>query len=183
MTCIVGLVKDKKVYIGGDSAGVNSESLETRERFDSKIFKNGPFIIGYTSSFRMGQLLRFKLNVPEQTSNQEDYQYMCTSFIDSVRNVLKEGGFTNYEKGQEEIGSFLVGYSGHLYVIHGDLQVGEHMDKFDAVGCGSKYALGSLNILTNSSKKLLPEKIVTKALETSVKFSGGVRPPFVIINN
>ena len=38
MTCIVGLVKDNKVTIGGDSAGVLGFSLRIRD--DEKVFKN-----------------------------------------------------------------------------------------------------------------------------------------------
>lgn len=52
MTCIIGFIKNKKVYIGGDSAGVGGSHVTIRR--DSKVFKNGNFIMGYTSSFRMG---------------------------------------------------------------------------------------------------------------------------------
>ena len=52
MTCIVGLVENGKVYIGGDSAGV--AGLDVRMRSDEKVFTKGNMIFGYTSSFRMG---------------------------------------------------------------------------------------------------------------------------------
>lgn len=178
MTCIVGLIKDKELIIGGDSAGVGG--LDIRIRGDVKVFETGPFLIGYTSSFRMGQLLRFKLNVPPQTNHQEDYEYMCTTFIDTVRYLLKEEGYTTINQNEEEIGVFIVGYKHKLYYIGGDLQVGEHSDKYDSVGCGSKYALGALDILTKD-KKLSGREMVKKALETSAKFSAGVRGPFNII--
>lgn len=67
MTCIIGLIKNKKVYIGGDSAGVDGLNITIRK--DSKVFKINKFIIGYTSSFRMGQLLRFKLKINNQRKN------------------------------------------------------------------------------------------------------------------
>ena len=64
MTCIVGLEHKGKVYIGGDSAGVAGYSLSVRA--DQKVFINGNFIFGFTSSFRMGQILRFGFNPPRR---------------------------------------------------------------------------------------------------------------------
>ncbi len=39
MTCIVGLVDNGKVYIGGDSAGCAGYDVRIRE--DQKVFRNG----------------------------------------------------------------------------------------------------------------------------------------------
>ena len=57
MTCIIGYIdrENKKILISGDSAGVNKYMLYHRK--DSKIFIREPFIMGFTGSFRMGQLL------------------------------------------------------------------------------------------------------------------------------
>ena len=62
MTCIVGVVDNGKVYMGGDSAGVGGLCIETRKQ--PKVFRNGDFLIGYTDSFRMGQLLQYKMSPP-----------------------------------------------------------------------------------------------------------------------
>jgi len=140
MTCIVGFVdKEKNVYIGGDSAGVDGKyNLNIRK--DPKVFRNGNMIMGYTSSFRMGQLLRFKLEIPKQPTDILDYEYMCTLFIDSVRKCLKDNGYATVDKNVEEIGTFLIGYKERLYIVEGDLQVGIVQDNFNACGCGSSYA-------------------------------------------
>lgn len=179
MTCIIGLLKNKKVYIGGDSAGVGGNDVTLRK--DSKVFRVGRFIIGYTSSFRMGQLLRFKLKVIKQEKDISDYEYMCTTFIDSVRKCLKDGGYATVKDESERIGIFLVGYKNKLYKIEGDLQVGESYENFNSVGCGEDYAKGALDIILKSSKGYTAEKIIEKALTTVVKFSLGVRPPFNIL--
>jgi ATP-dependent protease HslVU (ClpYQ) peptidase subunit len=63
MTCIVGMVENGKVYIGGDSAGVSGFDYHIRE--DQKVFQNGDMIFGFTSSFRMGQLLQYSLKIPD----------------------------------------------------------------------------------------------------------------------
>ncbi len=177
-TCIVGYV-DKKgnMFIGGDSAGVGG--LHIRKRSDVKVFQKENMLIGYTSSFRMGQLLRYKLNIPKQEANRTDYEYMCTSFIDAVRDCLKNNGYLSINNNKEEIGTFLVLYKSKVYRIDNDLQVGMYYENYDSCGCGECYALGAVH---NLDKKLDGKIIVRKALETAEKFSAGVRRPFVIIS-
>ena len=51
-----------KVYIGADSLGSNGFTQSIRK--ESKVFKNGEFLIGCTSSFRMIDLLKWKFNPP-----------------------------------------------------------------------------------------------------------------------
>ena len=176
MTCIAGLVYDNEVWMGGDSAGVSG--WNSRIRKDTKVFKvNGRFLIGYTSSFRMGQLLRFGFNPPEQKPKISDYEYMCTDFIDAVRKRLKDGGFMKVKDNEEEGGQFLVGYKGKLYFVNEDFQVGECIEGYDSVGCGYYYALGSLFTTTDIDN---PQQRIQQALETAEYFSAGVRSPFVI---
>lgn len=177
MTCIVGFVdNNKNITLGGDSAGVAGLNITIRN--DPKVFKKDNMVFGYTSSFRMGQLLRFKLRVPKhRVEEKSDYEYMCTDFIDSIRKCLKDNGYTNVNNNEETIGVFIVGYRGSLYTIESDLQVAMDRDPYVSCGCGVYYALGSLN--TSDDKK--PKNKVLKALETAEKFSGGVRRPFNIV--
>lgn len=175
MTCIVGLVDKGSVYIGGDSAGVAGLSISIRN--DEKVFFNGPFIMGFTTSFRMGQLLRYKFNPPKQTVHQADMEYMVTTFIDTARACFKENGFGDKEATVG--GTFLVGYHGKLYTINSDFQVGIPADPYDAVGSGSDLALGAM--FANTKTKLTPEKRVIQALEAASTFNAGVAPPFYIV--
>ena len=69
ITCIVGFSHLGKVYIGGDSAGLSGWGLTVRK--DPKVFANGPCIMGFTSSFRMGDLLRYSLVVPERHPDED----------------------------------------------------------------------------------------------------------------
>ncbi len=179
MTCIVGVKTDKGVIIGGDSAG--SAGHFSHGRKDPKVFKTGEFLMGFTSSFRMGQLLMCSLSVSEQTSKQEDYTYMVTTFIDAVRTCLKDGGYATTKNDGEKGGCFLVGYKGELYQIDSDYQVGICSDDYTAVGCGDELALGALYILDWTCDHE-PKETVTLALKAAVKFSGYVSAPFLIMN-
>lgn len=171
MTCIVGLEEKDAVYIGGDSAGVSGLSVSIRA--DEKVFTNGPFVMGFTTSFRMGQLLRFKLDPPKQTVSTDDYKYMVTDFIDAVRKCFTDNGFGTTSAG----GTFLVGYNGKLYTIHSDFQVGIPSIAYAAVGCGSDLALGAMYALPDKK----PEQRIKAALNAASTFSGGVAPPYVIM--
>jgi ATP-dependent protease HslVU (ClpYQ) peptidase subunit len=174
MTCIVGLVHDGKVYMGGDSAGVCGYDLQVRA--DEKVFQNGEFIMGFCGSFRMGQLLRYKFKPPAHYPGVPDDEYMVTTFIDSVRECLKTGGYAWNENGRESGGRFLVGYRGHLFFIDNDYQVGRLADGFAAVGCGDQIAHGALYATIGKP----PEERIKTALEAAERFSAGVRGPFVI---
>jgi hypothetical protein len=178
MTCIVGLVEDGKVYLGGDSAGVAGWALTVRA--DSKVFANGPYIMGFTSSFRMGQLLRYAFDPPTPPDSDLD-RFMATTFIDAVRKCLQMGGFAKKDSEVETGGNFLVGVSGRLFEIHTDYQVGEAVDGFSAAGCGEEIALGSLH--ATSYVGMAPHARVTLALQAAERFSAGVRGPFAYVDN
>lgn len=179
MTCIVGLKTDTNVYIGGDSVGVEEDSKCIRK--DPKVFKNGPFVIGFTTSFRMGQLLMFSLKVPKQKRTQSDYEFMCTTFINAVRSTLAKGGFlhTNEEEG-EQGGTFIVAYKKELYIICDDFQVGIPESGYAACGCGYRVAYGSL-YTTKALNIGTPEERVTMAIEASKTHNIGVGGNITII--
>jgi len=176
MTCIVGLIDEGKVYMGGDSAGVAGLDIVTRK--DAKVFKNGPFLIGYTSSFRMGQLLRFKLNPPKRYEDVDIFKFMVVDFIEAVRECLKAGGYARVNNNEEKGGFFLVGYEGRLFEVESDFQIGEVEKGYIACGCGQSFALGSL-YQTEGQKN--PKKRILSALSAAQEFSAGVREPFHIL--
>lgn len=174
MTCIVGFVEGDTVWMGGDSAGVSGWDLTVRA--DAKVFRNGPMLFGFTSSFRMGQLLRYALRVPDHDPRIPDDKYMVTTFVDAVRECLKSHGWAERDKEQERGGTFLVAYKGKLYCIHGDYQVALPVDDFDAVGCGDSFARGALF----ATPHLTGRERVEVALRAAERCSAGVRGPFYI---
>lgn len=180
MTCIVGFIEKDTVYIGGDSAGVGGYNLQIRR--DVKVFKSGPFVMGFTSSFRMGQLLMSsKFKSEKQLSKQSDYDYMITTFIDSVRKLFKDNGFEKkYTDGESKGGTFLVGYKGKLYEIDDDFQVGIREENYGSVGCGSQLSMGAMYILNSDTSKT-PEEKIEASLRAAERFSAGVSGPFNIV--
>lgn len=180
MTCIVGMIDNKRVIMGGDSAGVSG--LHVTIRKDPKVFIVGDFLIGCTTSFRMIELLQFSLKVKER-GEMDVYEYICTDFINAVRKCFTKGGYLQkFTSGDEKGGEFLVGYQGRLFKISTDFQVGESAEPYEACGSGEDYAKGSLyeSSPERTDTNLLPKYRIIRALETAVKFNAGVRPPFLI---
>lgn len=155
--------------MGGDSAGVSNYSLSVRG--DKKVFKNNDYIFGFTSSFRMGQILRYRFE-PKPCPDWDLEKYMCTDFIDGIRKCLTEYG-------HDEGGEFLVGYQGRVFHIHSDYQVGWNIVPYDACGCGSHIALGVMDAIIDR-QDLTPEQKIERALKSAEQWSAGVRGPFHI---
>ncbi|MGI5337701.1 hypothetical protein ACQEVS_10030 [Streptomyces sp. CA-181903] len=174
MTVIVGLVHEDQVHIGGDSAGVSKYSLSIAIRKDSKVFRNGRYAMGFTTSFRMGQLLHHAFKAPRPKGDLE--RFMATKFVDKVRACLKDGGWARKDSEQEWAGTFLVGVYGRLFVIGGDYQVGEPADGYAAVGCGSDLALGALH--ATAPVGLSPRERLDAALAAATHHSAGVCGPY-----
>lgn len=177
MTCIVGIELNGTAYIGGDSAGVSG--LDITARADEKVFTIGSMVLGFTSSFRMGQILRYKLSIPAQKIDQDDYAYMCTDFIDTVISTLESNGYGRISENQKSGGSFIVAYKGKIYTIESDYQVGKSLSGYAAVGCGSDYALGAISALINQAHDGV--RLANTALEIASLHSAGVCAPFHVI--
>ena len=177
MTCIVGLEYDGKVYMGGDSAAVANGNLQLSDT--PKVFKKQKLLIGYTWSFRMGQIIQYAKSFPKIKEYPDNYAYLVKSFVPFIRSLLKDAGWLIIEKSRDEGGQFLVGLRGELFEINSDFSVLKMMDGFDAVGSGSYYALGALRILKHNTDKE-PTMKIGLALEAAAYFSTSVSSPFVI---
>lgn len=176
MTAIAGFTDGNTVWIGGDSAGVGGMSLTVRA--DQKVFTVGELLIGFTTSFRMGQLLRYGWAPPALNEGQGIDDFMVTSFIDSVRARFKAGGFAEKKDDAEIGGSFLVGFRGRLFHIESDYQVGEPAASYDACGCGDDICNGAFYAL--EGYLIHPDHRVLTALRAAETHSAGVRGPFVV---
>ena len=176
-TCIVGLVYGPDVYIGGDSAGVR-EDYQITTRRDEKVFRAGEMIFGFTTSFRMGQILRYSFSAPKQAVGQSDMEYLCGSWIDAVIAAMKDKGYAKVKENEVSGGAFLIGFHGSLYFVQDDFQVGSTVEPYFAVGCGAQFALGALRVL--EGRQMDANGLVIAALEAAEHFSCAVRRPFVI---
>lgn len=179
MTCIVGLVQDSRVYIGGDSAGIDDNNTYDI-RATPKVFVRGEFIYGCTNSFRMADILRHFFKEPPIKGNI--LKYMATSYIDKLFKTFDKAHYKLTENGEDADNSgpaYLVGVRGRLFCIYGDWQVAELNRKYDAIGCGGSHALGAMYVLIDTEKT--PEEKIAGALKASAQFST-IYEPFNILS-
>lgn len=175
MTCIIGLEANDTVYIGGDamsSSGWDKSIVDT-----PKVFRRADFLIGYTSSFRMGQLLQYHLAVRPPQEGEADEEYMVVAFIEAARGLFKDRGYTRIDSNTESGGVFLAGYNKRLYRVDSDFQVTHYANGLAAVGAGEQYALGAMLAMPNAE----PEARILAALTIAEQLCNRVTAPFTIM--
>jgi ATP-dependent protease HslVU (ClpYQ) peptidase subunit len=175
MTVIVAVEHEGDVYLGADS--VAASGWDKTARRDPKAFLLGDAVIGFTSSYRMGQIIRFHMDGPQAEDGEDEFEALGRRWIPKLREALAKHGYTKIENTREEGGQFIVGWRGRVFSVESDFQIREHADGFGAVGCGSPYALGALHAAGIDD----PEQRILVALEAAARFSNGVGAPFVVI--
>jgi len=194
MTCIVAISDGQTVLLGGDSAGVGGREL--RLRADSKVFRRGSYVIGFTTSFRMGQILRYETELPEPPPGlgvEELERFVVTHFVPAVRQSFEDHGFGKTirftlpdspsvtEEGQVFGGRFLIGVAGRIFEIRRDYQVARPADPWAAIGTGAAPALGALCALEDAPGLTLRER-AEKALRAAETYTVVVRRPFHFVD-
>ena len=146
MTCIVWVVANWKVFIGWDTLWVEANNLSIAIRKDTKVFKNWDFVIWFSGSYRIWQILRYcidlTLDATERETIWKDFMiYMCCVFINKIRNALEEN-FYKTAKDKPEVSDLiiLVWYKDKLICIYPDFQVEECVFPFSSVWCWAELA-------------------------------------------
>lgn len=180
MTCIVGYAEEGVVYIGGDSAASSGDDIAIRE--DPKVFSRGEMVFGFTTSFRMGQILKYQFEIPSHgygsVQNSDCFKWLCSVFIPKLSKCFKDFGFATVDNNEITGGQFLIGWRGKIYNIQSDFQVSLRSKNYDACGSGAAYALGALGALEVCDIK--PRIRVERALLCAEYFSCSVAGPIVI---
>ena len=179
MTCIVGIEHNDCVYMGCDSAA-SDDAFRFATMVDTKVFSNGNMLMGMCGTFRLGQLLKHALDIPDHDPRTDDMKWLCTTYVDAVRTMLDDKG--HIIKGEhvvEEIenGDYLMGYNGKLYLVEANFQVLRAADGYMATGCGCDLALGALHCMMSNGKINNPVKLVEEALKAASHHSAACAPP------
>lgn len=141
------------------------------------MFRLGEFLIGFTTSFRMGQVLRHHFTPPPLPRRARDIErYMVVEFVDELRATMKRAGYAETQNGRESAGEFLIGIRGRLFTISDDYQVAENRVPYAAVGVGREVASGALCVTSGYAGRAA----VLTALLAAQEHSAGVRGPFTV---
>lgn len=176
MTCIVGLVQNKTVWLGGDRAATG-DGLNRILIKEPKIFEKQGIGFGVCGLPKVMDALQHAIELPSFTGG-DDKGYLVSHVIPAIREGLKNLDCTVPHHGQQYFhGAMLIGFAGRLYQLEGNFQLVESAQGFDAVGSGAEPALGSLR-----STKGNPKKRLLEALKVSAENNAGVAPPFDVIS-
>jgi ATP-dependent protease HslVU (ClpYQ) peptidase subunit len=169
MSTVVGIVEKGKVYIGADSLA-STEEGDARPMKCRKIFRNGPYLIGFIGSVRGGQVL-----YPTYFKPPKDIMDMPDAIL---KHSQDKGCLLTNEQQQSVHGcNFLIGFKKKLYEILVDFQLTE-IEDYTAIGAGSPYAFGSLYTTEKMKDSFTPEMRIEIALGASEEFSTSTRGPF-----
>jgi len=179
MTCIVGLVEQGVLYLGGDSISVSSYN-KTLNR-DSKVFVRNGLLFGTCGHIRLRNLLQYRLDIPLYTGN-DPMTYLVNELLEAIRACFKDEGFAQEEKGRECFeGRILLGFERELYIIGGEYNIGRSANAYCAIGVGEEYAYGSL--YTTEQMGLEPVERLRMALEAAAFHNTDVSAPFTFVTS
>lgn len=173
MTCIVAIETKDGVWFGSDRFGSNGYVGEPVTF--PKVFTNNSVTFGYTSSFRMGQLLQYALEVPPFTNDVD--QWVAVDLMKAIRKAFKDNEWFETKDGVAVGGSFLIAVAGRCYEVQSDFSFLRSISGEYAVGSGKDYALGSLR----STRGRKPKKRLLEALETAAEYVVSVGGPFDLV--
>lgn len=172
MTCISGIAKDGVVYIGGDRGASDSYTILPLTR--PKIKKCGEYLIGYSGSMGIGELVHY-IDLPI-IGNKSVEKTLRTLFVKALKSAIEEYG--NASHTDDNSADWLVGVQGRLFEISSeDWSVAEFNET--AIGSGNNIALGSLHT-TRSWKD--QEKRIRYSLNAAVEISPSCLGPLDIYN-
>lgn len=175
MTCIAALVSNGEVFMASDS--MHSDSYTEEYSKFPKVFKNNssniPFIIGYTTSTRMGQIIQYGFEPPRKYKDVTIEQYLF-DFVNELKCVFEDHGFKRVDpEGEDAGGTFLLGIFGRLFKVQSDFSILE-LDHYGAVGSGADVAKGVLWHAHNYSEENDSVEIVTRAVLAATDHCSGV---------
>lgn len=169
MTAIIGFTKNNKVYMAGDRAASSQEF--SQEITHPKIFIKGKVLIGYTTSFRFGDILEYHLKIPKSNKKLLPRAYVVKKLVPAIRAALVANNYIA-DSANEDSGTALIGYKGSLFILQSDWSIVEHSNNIQAVGSGWSVALGATTALLNTGMK--PKAVLKEAMRITAFYDNTV---------
>lgn len=178
MTLIAATVHEGQVFMLGDSLAGSHGGYPAHLVRTPKVFALDDLLIGYTTSFRMGQLLEFGLKFPARKVPLD--VWMRSTFIEKVRTTFEKGGFGDAKN--DTGGQFLVGVEGRIFEVQADFSVMEYAVPYAAIGSGEYHARTALYVLHRSGA-YHPDELLLEAARVTRAHMPTVAPPWHLIRS
>lgn len=194
MTTIVGIQGDTYAVVCTDSriSTLNDDGvpvqITTLGAGTSKIATNGKYLLGAAGDMRAINIIHHSFSPPTPPANAHGKkldQFITRQFVPALRACFEEQGYAlpqreNSSHLAEHSSTIVVVIHGTLYFIEGDYSWTSDTTGVYAIGTGSSYALGALQVLA-SGKKLTSQQaktVANKALTVASKFDPHTGSPF-----
>ena len=194
MTTIVAIQGDNYSLVCSDSRissmdeGGFASQITTLKEGHGKVSYNGKYLLGAAGDMRAINILHHVFQPPALPSNLKGKkldQFITSKFIPALRSCFEQQGYALPERDSsnhmaEQGSTILVSINGYIYIVDGDYSWTSDAYGIYALGTGSAYALGALQVLM-PKRKLTPTQAKTlalKAINTAAKYDPYTGSPF-----
>ncbi len=179
LTIVIADTDGETVVFAADSAAASGNEIYTLET--EKVFKRDGYLFGYCASYRIGQILRHCVQLPEYPEEATDMEgFMVRALVPAIRKAVETEGAVGSGRGfLGDKTCILTCIRGQIWNIGPDLAVIRE-SPFAAIGSGRLRAYAALHALRAAGIKPVQRRIKL-ALEATAEFTSDVRPPWLVV--
>ena len=177
---------------GEDFAAICSDSQWTDDygrigRMNQpKVVSVGRYLIGSAGDTRGANVIQHSFSppvLPPKLRGAKLSKFIVSQFVPAYKTILEEhgAGRPQYDDQPAISGNeILVCANGTIFQIDEDYGTETDSNKLYAIGSGSAYGLGALEVLTAKRKITVPlaKQVLLKAVTVAAKFDSGSGAPF-----
>lgn len=172
MTCIIGLVHDGRVYMGGDSQRSRGSVIETAPT--PKVVRFGDMLIGSCGLALALNLIQHRLEVPKLAQIGESGEgYLFREVATPLRRLAKDHDldFSDCE--------LLIGFDQRIFRVGTDFSVLWNGEGLASIGAGERWAIGAMLALEGT---VPAEDRIRRSLEIAGRCCDGVAGPYYVMS-
>ena len=194
MTTIIGIQGQDYALVCSDSRistmdeGGFTSQITTLGSNSTKIAENNKYLLGAAGDMRAINILHHAFTpptLPAGTTGKKLDNFITTKFVPALRECFEKQGYASPENesathiAQHE-STIMTVVAGSIYVIDGDYSWTSDINGVYAMGTGSSYALGALQVLCSSKVMTVAQakKVALKAIAVSAKYDPYTGGPF-----
>lgn len=180
MTLVIAVADEKRAVMGGDSGSASLAAAGMVTVRNPKVFRAGPFLVGFALSWRFGQILQYHVEWPEPEPGCDLLRFAITEVGPRIRTAVVEHGFmAPQDDNTKRDAQAILALRNQIFGINGRFEVAQLQEPYIAIGSGHQVAYGSL-YATQTRTDLSLERRVELALEAGCEYVPGLRRPFII---
>ena len=195
MTTIIGIQGDNYALVCSDSristmdSGGFVSQITTLKETTNKVGVNGRYLLGAAGDMRAINILHHVFQPPIPTPGlmgRKLDQFITSKFIPALVVCFENQGYATPESNEdkshinEHASSILTVLNGSIYVVEGDYSWTSDASGLYALGTGSPYALGALQVLMGKKSPTFSQAraIALKAIAVAAKYDPYTGSPF-----